>query len=178
MISDENSLPDYPYTRLTHFNEYLQPYLVQEKDINIEIPAKVIEDLKMEFTKQKIIIVNSRILHKVIKMCLRKLGYTKYYEYIPYIISKLTGEPPIILKKEDAEKLKIMFKQVLESFEQCKYVLGENRTSFIGYGYIFYRLCELLKLNNILQTIELPKSPLKLLKYDKVWKAICDMNGW
>ena len=176
MISEENSLSDYPYTRLNHFNGYLQPYLVHDKDINI--PDKVIEDLKMEFTKQKIIIVNSRILHKVIKMCLRKLDYTKYYEYIPHIISKLTGESPIILKKEDAEKLTIMFKQVLESFEQCKYVLGENRTSFIGYPYIFYKLCELLKLDDILQTIELSKSPMKLLKYDKVWKAICIMNNW
>lgn len=165
-----------PYKKTNHFNAIVDSYLIKEQ---LEIPDQLIADLKTELAKQKVINVN-KIQHQFIKMCLRKLGYQKYYECIPNIKSKLTGERPVVIEKEDAEKLKNMFQQIQEPFEKYKYLLGENRTSFIGYPYVFYKLVELCGLFDILQHLELSckKSPLKLQGYDKVWSEICKMNGW
>lgn len=164
----------FPYTRINHFDNMIDPFLIKE---HLDIPDQLLVDLKAEFAKQKINNID-RLQLNCIKKCLRKLGYQKYYEYAPYIKSKLTGKEPVFLTLKDAEKLKIMFQQIQEPFEQTIRLLNNGRANFLNYTYVLYKLAELCGLDNMLQQFALLKSREKLLGNDKIWKNICEINGW
>lgn len=164
-----------PYKRHDHFSEYLNQFIIKESQS--DIPAKLIDDIHMELLNQKIKCVQN-IGYNHMKIILRKLGYNNMCEYIPHIISKISGIHPVSLTQEQAENLKLMFQQIQEPFEKCKHLIHEHRTSFFSYDYVFYKLCELLKLHHILQHVPSLKSKMKLLAQDKVWKGICDINRW
>ena len=69
-----------------------------------------------------------------------------------------------------------MFQQIQKPFEQS--ILGTTRTGFLGYIYVLYKLVELCGLTNMMQECELLKSREKMLNNDKIWKNICEINGW
>ena len=46
------------------------------------------------------------------KTILKKLQLQQYYEHIPYIVSKLTNNPPPTINREIEEKLKHMFTEI------------------------------------------------------------------
>jgi hypothetical protein len=164
----------YPYIRVNHFAQYIEPYVLQEE--HVVIPDHLIKDLKKEFAKNRYKNVRMQD-HMFIKRCLSRCNYKNMDKYIPSIIAKLNTTEPIGIRNETAEKLKAMFDKILEPYEKVLPTIYPSRKSFFGYGYVLYKLAELIE-DPIIIHLGLLKSREKMLCNDRLWKAVCEETGW
>jgi hypothetical protein len=106
---------------------------------------------------------------------LRKMKCSKYYEHIPHIINRLNGQNAPFMSREDEEKLRHMFREIQPSF---KIHCPKGRRNFLSYGYVLYKFCELLEMDEYLACFPLLKNRDKLYLQDKTWELICKDMGW
>jgi hypothetical protein len=97
----------YAYKRINHFKEILAQFQGKE---TTQIPEDVIENIKLQIKKERIEI--AQITNVKTKEILKKLGYNKYYEHIPFIKDKLGIKPPI-MSPELEETLCNLFIEIL-----------------------------------------------------------------
>ena len=162
---------NYSYKRDNHFNEWLLQFQAQE---TTSIPVEVIEQLRSEFKKQKIKNI-SDITHAKVRTLLKKLRLNKYYEHVPYISNILNGMQPPKMTQALEDKLRMMFRDIQEPFNNnCP----ESRKNFLSYSYVLYKFCELLGEDDYLPCFPLLKSKEKLYQQDVIWKQICNDLHW
>jgi hypothetical protein len=159
----------YAYKRINHFKEILAQ--VQGKETT-QIPKHVIENIKQQIKKERISI--AEIDYFKTKDILRKLGYNKYYEHIPYINDKL-GIPPPIMKPELEETLCNLFIEIQTPYAKF---CPDHRVNFLNYYYTAYKLCELLGENQYLEHFPMLKDHEKRMEQDIIWKKICIELDW
>lgn len=164
-------VPEFPYKRINHFQEWLSQ--IQGKQ-NTEIVDKVFTALQSEFDKRGI--DDFKVLTpKFVKECLRKHGYTKYYEHAEYIIHHFNGLPPPVLTVETEEEFREMFREIQIPFARCK---PAKRKNFLSYSYIFHQFAMLTGEDHLLSHFPLLKSRQKLKKQDDIWREMCKMLRW
>jgi hypothetical protein len=163
--------PAYPYKRVNHFVECLSQFQAKE---STDIPVSVFEQIMMEIKKNKIINLKDMSMLKL-KTILKKLRLNQYYEHIPYILSRITGNPAPSISRETEDKLKTMFRETQPFFK--KYC-PKNRVNFLSYSYVLHKLCELLELDEYAKCFPLLKSREKLRLQDDIWKQICKELKW
>ncbi len=182
----------YAYKPINHFNELLSQFQGKE---STEIPAEVYEAIKTELRKEKIYItadeINKReknseteraleharlyLTPKKLREILKKCNMTRYYEHNAHIIYRLTGIPPPCMSRENEERLRSLFKEILPPW--MKYC-PPWRSNLPNYAYVLYKLCELLSLDEFLPYFNLLKSREKLFQHDEIWKKMCNELGW
>ena len=168
---DIEKVVNYSYKRDNHFNEWLLQFQAQE---TTSIPGEVIEQLRSEFKKQKIKNI-SDITHAKVRTLLKKLRLNKYYEHVPYISNILNGMQPPKMTQALEDKLRMMFRDIQEPFNNnCP----ESRKNFLSYSYVLYKFCELLGEDDYLPCFPLLKSKEKLYQQDVIWKQICSDLHW
>jgi hypothetical protein len=163
-------VPEFPYKRINHFQEWLSQ--IQGKQ-NTEIVEKVFTGLQIEFVKHKK--VSQELTPKFVKGCLRKLGFTKYYEHAEYIIHHFNGLPPPVLIVETEEEFREMFREIQIPFALCK---PPNRKNFLSYSYIFHQFAMLTGEDHLLEHFPLLKSRPKLKIQDDIWRDMCKILKW
>jgi hypothetical protein len=161
----------YSYKRENHFNEWISQFQAKE---STSVPEAVIEQLRAEFKKQKIKDL-SEITHEKVKTLLKKLGWAKYYEHVPYISTILNGIQPPTMPQALEDKLRLMFHKIQAPFEKHK---PGNRKNFLSYSFVLYKMCELLEHDEYLPCFPLLKSREKLYVQDQIWKKICNELQW
>ena len=159
----------YAYKRINHFREILAQFQAKE---STDIPDEIILRIKNQIKKERLDL--SELTNKKTKEILKKLGYNKYYEHIPFIKDKLGIKPPIMSSQLE-ETLCNLFMNIQEPYS--KYC-PNNRVNFLNYYYTIYKLCELLG-----QTQFLPYFPMlidreKKIEQDMIWRKICKELGW
>jgi DNA-directed RNA polymerase subunit RPC12/RpoP len=159
----------FSYRRINHINEIISQ--LQGKQTT-EIPKEIFEKIQKEIKKMKISIKN--VNKSLIKQILKKINANKYYEHSVYIMNQL-GVPKTTFSREVEEILRELFKQVEPVFE--KYC-PPNRKNFLKYEYFFYKLFELLEMDEYLHICDLPKDPRKTYETEKIWKNICKDLKW
>ena len=105
---------------------------------------------------------------------LKKLGYNKLYEHIPFIINKITGLPAPKICRETEERFTQMFMQIQEPWELYK---PKGRKNFLSYPYILYKFSELLELDHLLVYFPMLQ-PTKLMEQDTIWQKFCKHLKW
>ena len=161
----------YSYKRQNHFNEWVQQFQGKE---TANIPDDLIEQLRYELKKQRVEQV-SKITHAKVRGLLKKLRQNKYYEHIPYIANILTGVRPPEMPAALEERLRLMFNEIQEPFDQ---VCPKDRKNFLSYPYVLYKFCELLGEDQYLPYFPLLKSKEKLTQQDVIWKDMCKILKW
>ena len=159
----------YAYKRINHFREILAQFQAKE---TTQIPDKIISDVKQQIQKERISLVN--LTNKKTKDILKKLGYNKYYEHIPYIKDKLGISPPI-MNPELEDTLCNLFIDIQAPY--AKYC-PDNRVNFLNYYYTIYKLCELLNEKEFLPYFPMLKDRDKRIEQDEIWKNICKELNW
>ena len=159
----------YAYKRINHFKEILAQFQGKE---TTQIPPEVIENIKLQIKKERIDI--TQITNIKTKEILKKLGYNKYYEHIPFIKDKLGIKPPI-MSPELEETLCNLFIELQSPYS--KYC-PDDRVNFLNYYYTAYKLCELLGEEQYLQHFPMLKDPEKRMEQDEIWKKICVDLDW
>ena len=163
--------PYYAYKRGNHFNEWLSQFQAKQ---TTSIPEEIFEKIILELKKERIT-DPSDVTPQKIKGYLKKLKYNKFYEHIPYIITRIQGKSAPNLTTELEEKLRIMFQMIQEPFtKHCP----KDRKNFLSYSYTLHKFCELLGKDELLICFPLLKSREKLHVQDVIWKGICKDLGW
>jgi hypothetical protein len=159
----------YAYKRINHFKEILAQFQGKE---TTQIPPEVIENIKLQIKKERIEI--SQITNAKTKEILKKLGYNKYYEHIPFIKDKLGIKPPI-MSPELEETLCNLFIELQSPYSKF---CPDDRVNFLNYYYTAYKLCELLGEEKYLPFFPMLKDKEKRIEQDVIWKKICEELDW
>ena len=159
----------YAYKRINHFKEILAQFQGKE---TTQIPLDVIENIKLQIKKERIEL--SQITNTKTKEILKKLGYNKYYEHIPFIKDKLGIKPPI-MSPELEETLCNLFVELQAPYSKF---CPDDRVNFLNYYYTAYKLCELLGEEKYLVHFPMLKDPEKRMEQDVIWKKICKELDW
>jgi hypothetical protein len=159
----------YAYKRINHFKEILAQFQGKE---TTQIPEDVIENIKLQIKKERISI--DQITNTKTKEILKKLGYNKYYEHIPFIKDKLGINPPI-MTQELEETLCNLFVELQAPYSKF---CPDDRVNFLNYYYTAYKLCELLGEDQYLEHFPMLKDPEKRMEQDVIWKKICAELNW
>jgi len=158
----------YAYKRINHFREILSQFQAKE---STDIPPEIITTIMNQVKKERI--QPSELNNKKTKEILKKLGFNKYYEHIPFIKDKLGIKPPVMTPKLE-ETLCNLFMDI-----QCPYAkyCPDDRVNFLNYYYTLYKLCELLGENQYLEFFPMLKDQ-KKVEQDEIWKKICKELDW
>jgi hypothetical protein len=159
----------YAYKRINHFKEILAQFQGKE---TTQIPLEVIENIKLQIKKERIEL--NQITNLKTKEILKKLGYNKYYEHIPFIKDKLGIKPPT-MTPELEETLCNLFTELQSPYS--KYC-PDDRVNFLNYYYTAYKLCELLGETEYLEFFPMLKDKEKRIEQDTIWKKICEELDW
>ena len=159
----------YAYKRINHFKEILAQFQAKE---TTQIPSEVIDSIKLQIKKERISL--SKFTNTKAKDILKKLGYNKFYEHIPYIKYKLGIKPPTMTPQLE-EQLCNLFMEIQGPY--AKYC-PDDRVNFLNYYYTIYKLCELLRQTQFLSYFPLLKDREKQIEQDEIWKKICAELNW
>jgi len=159
----------YAYKRINHFREILAQFQAKETTL---IPEEVLENIKLQIKKERVEL--HQITNKRAKDILKKLGYNKYYEHIPFIKDKLGIKPPIMTPSLE-ETLCNLFMDIQAPYaKHCP----DDRVNFLNYYYTVYKLCELLDQTQFLPYFPMLKDMEKRIEQDEIWKNICEELDW
>ena len=161
----------YAYKKINHFNEWLAQFQAKE---STEIPGTIYDQILLQLKKERISNFGS-LKRTKLREILRHMGETKYYEHIPHIINRLSGQNAPFMSREDEEKLRHMFREIQPAFKKH---IPKGRRNFLSYGYILYKFCELLEMDEHLACFPLLKNRDKLYVQDCAWKGICSDMQW
>jgi hypothetical protein len=159
----------YAYKRINHFKEILAQFQGKE---TTQIPLDVIENIKLQIKKERIEL--SQLSNYKTKEILKKLGYNKYYEHIPFIKDKLGMKPPV-MTQELEETLCNLFVELQSPYSKF---CPDDRVNFLNYYYTAYKLCELLGEIQYLNDFPMLKDREKRVEQDIIWKKICEELDW
>jgi len=159
----------YAYKRINHFKEILAQFQGKE---TTQIPVEVIENIKLQIKKERIDL--SQLTNYKTKEILKKLGYNKYYEHIPFIKDKLGMKPPV-MSQELEETLCNLFVELQAPYSKF---CPDDRVNFLNYYYTAYKLCELLGEIQYLKDFPMLKDREKRVEQDIIWKKICEELDW
>jgi len=159
----------YAYKRINHFKEILSQFQGKE---TTQIPQEIIDNIKLQIKKERIDI--SQITNMKTKEILKKLGFNKYYEHIPFIKDKLGIKPPI-MSTELEEKLCKLFIELQAPYSKF---CPNSRVNFLNYYYTAYKLCQLLGETKYLADFPMLKDREKRIEQDNIWKKICEELDW
>ncbi len=159
----------YAYKRINHFREILAQFQAKE---TTQIPEEVIENIKSQIKKERITLKD--MTNKKAKDILKKLGYNKYYEHIPFIKDKLGIKPPVMSPELEATLCNLFMEIQKPYAKHCP----DDRVNFLNYYYVLYKICELLGEDRFLPFFPMLKDPVKRIEQDEIWKKICAELQW
>ena len=162
----------FAYKKINHFNEWLAQFQAKE---NTDIPQNVIEAVMLELRKERIS-DPKKVKKEKIREILQKLKMSKMYDHVQQIKNRIQHQMTnLTLSKEMEEKLQYLFKEIQPAF--IKYCPAD-RSNFLSYPYVLYKLCQLLEMDEFLPCFQLLKSREKLYQQDQVWRNICKEMQW
>jgi hypothetical protein len=162
----------FAYKKINHFNEWLAQFQAKE---NTDIPQDVIESVMRELRKERIS-DPKKVRKEKIREILQKLKLSKMYDHVQQIKNRIQHQMTnLTLSKEMEEKLQYLFKEIQPAF--IKYC-PRDRSNFLSYPYVLYKLCQLLEMDEFLPCFQLLKSREKLYQQDQVWQKICEEMRW
>jgi hypothetical protein len=159
----------YAYRRINHFREILAQ--VQAKETT-QIDDSIIAAIENQIHKERITL--DQLTDAKAKEILKKLGYNKYYEHIPFIKEKLGIKPPV-MTPELEETLCNLFMETQGPYARF---CPDERVNFLNYYYTVYKLCELLGQTQYLPYFPMLKDRDKRIEQDEIWKKICKELNW
>lgn len=169
--TSKNWVTNPTYKRINHFNEWLNS--VTNKSSSV-VPESIIQAIRQEMSKDHITDSND-LDKKRVRLYLKRLGQSKYYDSVSAILCKISGQASLEMPEELLAQLRDMFVDIQEPFEKSK---PKYRSSFLSYSYTINRMLKLLGYDEYMYTFPLLKSREKLIVQDMIWKGICDILNW
>ena len=163
---------NFTYKRTSHFIETLASVQGRQRAF---IPDEVLQQVNGEISKYRMDPEDVTTAH--IRSFLKRLGLSKYYDNAPLIRNIILGSTSDTIPSGIEKRLITMFIQIQRPFDD---VCERGRKNMLRYGYISYKLLELMGDQGApyLHLFPLLKSKQKLAAHDATWKKICEAVGW
>ena len=161
----------YAYRRINHFKEIVSQF--QGKPTS-QITEQVLARVRKQLHKERI--AYTSLTFPLMKATLKKLGFNKYYEHIPYI-NKRFGREPCTFSPQLEDTLCNLFVEIQAPYaKHCP----DDRINFLHYYYTLFKLCELLGERQYLDAIyeHMLLDRFKIIPQDNIWKLICTDLRW
>jgi hypothetical protein len=172
IIDDEYVIKDIScYHRVGRFKEWLNQFQAKESTDIKDEEYKLIEN---ELRKRRIYDW-SNLNREILREILRDLELTKFYDHVPFIISRLNGIPAPKISYQLEKELILMFEKIEKVYPLCK---TEHRKNMISYSYLLHKLFELKEFDDLLRCFPLNKSQDVLREQDEIWQRICKHLNW
>lgn len=162
---------NFNYRRINHFNEIMAQLLTRQ---NVEIPEEVLARVAAELRKMRFTDM-TKLDQELVRDILKKAGFGEYYDHVMLIIAKLSGKSPEQPDDATLERLNGMFNEAQSIWHLYK---PDDRRNLLTYRYVFYKLFELLELDEHKKYCPLLKTHEKLVEYDRIWRNICTHLRW
>jgi hypothetical protein len=169
--TSKNWVTNPTYKRINHFNEWLNS--VTNKSSSV-VPESIIQAIRQEMGKDHITDTHD-LDKKRVRLYLKRLGQSKYYDSVSSILCKISGQASLEMPEELLAQLRDMFVEIQQPFEKSK---PKYRSSFLSYSYTINRMLKLLDYEEYMYAFPLLKSREKLIVQDMIWKGICDILDW
>jgi predicted RNA-binding Zn-ribbon protein involved in translation (DUF1610 family) len=163
-------MTSFSYRRINHLNEILSQ--IQGKETT-DIPKEIYDEIYSELRKERFTDI-SKLTTDKLKKVLKKIGRSKYYEHIPYMVIQMGGIPPPIISPEVEEIIRDIFLKMQHPFNNC----DKERTNFLTYTGVLYKIFELLDMDHYLKNFKFLKDDKKQYYQEQIWKQICEELGW
>ncbi len=157
--------PRFTYEKMTHLVDWLNRFQSNE---NKSVPPEILVLIKNEISKERITDL-SRITEAKVKMYLKRLKLSEYYDNTISIVNRLIGRPRFVLPANLREKIEQMFSQIQVPFQMYK---APTRKNFLSYPYFLNKFFLILKLPEFSSYFPLLTSPEKLRQQDDVFIKI------
>tara|TARA_Y100001970_G_C14179579_1_gene829052 strand:- start:168 stop:1322 length:1155 start_codon:yes stop_codon:yes gene_type:complete len=162
-------ISSYAYKRINHFKELLLQFQAKE---TVNIPDSVMDIIRAQITRERIDV--TKLNYASMKDILKRLGYSKLYDHIMYILTQFDIPAPNLSNKL-TETLLNLFTDLQEPFARH---MPNTRKSFLKHYYTLYKLCELLGEKQLLPLIPLLEDRNKIIEHDAIWKNMCGDLDW
>ncbi len=165
-----NDKPQFTYDKRHHFKELINQ--AQGKETTA-VPESIIESVRSDIKKYRI--PKSSINISIIRNILKRHNLNKYYEHAANILNIINPNNSLVFTLAQEDKLYYMFDVIQEPF--ILFCPG-TRSNLINYKYIFYKFCQILRLEKepipILYEDHFPllKCDYKLYQLECIWKRI------
>lgn len=163
--SHSYSIESVDYRRINYFKENL--FQIQGKE-HTEIPQDLLDRIINELVKERISDLSKVNIEKI-KLILKKIGKSTWYEHASIITSKVTNRPPVKIPALVQEKMFYMFDIVEKYFKEHSF-----RPHFFSYPYIIHKLFELLDLPEYYEYFVYLNDRIKLNDQDIMWKTVVE----
>ena len=163
---------NFTYKRTSHFVETLASVQGRQRAF---IPDTVLEQVNGEIVKYRM--SHEEVTTAHIRSFLKRLGLAKFYDNAPLIRNIIIGSTTDTIPSGIEQHLVNMFTQIQRPFDD---VCERGRKNMLRYGYICYKLLELMGEEGApyLHFFPLLKSKQKLAAHDATWQKICTAVGW
>lgn len=159
----------YAYKKINHFKEVLAQFQGKETTF---IPDIVITRVLHQIKKERI--TYDELDFYKMKDILKKLGYNKLYEHIPFIKNKIGIKPPIFTPELESLLCNLFIEIQSPYAKSCP----DYAINFLNYYYTLYKLCELLDETQYLKDIPMLKDQAKIIEHDDTWRKMCIELNW
>lgn len=163
-------MTSFSYRRINHLNEILSQ--IQGKETT-DIPKEIYEEIYAELRKERFSDI-SKLTTDKLKKVLKKIGRSKYYEHIPYMVIQMGGIPPPVISPEVEEIIRDIFLKMQHPFNNCE----KDRVNFLTYTGVLYKIFELLDMDHYLKNFKFLKDDKKQYYQEQIWKQICEELKW
>lgn len=164
-LQDFDYRPQFTYDKRTHLEDWLRRFQAKE---NRSIPQEILDKVLLEANKERIQDLNTLTEDKI-KKYLKKLNLNDYYDNVIGIINRINGRPPFTLTSEIEDKIKTMFQQIQDPYENFK---PKGRKNFLSYSYTLHKFFQIIGLHEFAKYFPLLKSTDKLRQQDDIFKKI------
>lgn len=168
-VSRVNMSSRYKYDKRIHFRDTLNNFQgKQNKTIHDDIYVVIKDEMnKHGITKDK-------LTKNHVYIFLKETGFSKYYEDITLIYSKITGKKPPDISHLENELME-MFDKVIKVYVKIK---PPTRKSFLNCQFILYQFLKKLKYPCKETDFSFLKSRDKLIEHELIYGQICDVLSW
>jgi hypothetical protein len=140
----------YLYKQSNHFRDHLKR--IQGKE-STEIPQDVLDDIYDELDKHGD--DRSDVTPENIRLILKSLDHSKYYNHTMRIWSMATGKQPPSMTPHQEQELLHMFTMIQEPWARVR---PKGRSNMLSYTYLLKKLCLLLGYDDLAEHFKTLKS--------------------
>ncbi len=163
------------YRPLNHFKDRLAQ--IQGKKRNPPI-AGVLRQILREAKRHRYDLATMQV--GTIRTLMKQIHLkARFYEYIPWIHSQLTGVPLPIISPALQQRLEHRFMVAQTAF--LSIIRNEkkpSRVNFLSYPFVLFKFCQLERCYELLNYFPMLRSAVKLHRQDAYWRKICQLVRW
>jgi hypothetical protein len=173
--SSQSDKPANPYKNMGHLNERLSK---KQSKQPTNIPQEHYDAIKEMVARRGLPMDKLEMYPDQMRKILQQLGMNRYYDYIPHIVSRITGRPALIFTPTQERAVKTLFAKVQEPIRAAIAAHPVKRKSFLSYSFVVRKICEILGYTEHMHQYQFLKNVEKLRYSDSVWKSAteaCDL---